>query len=141
MVEKDDNALSIEFNRSNMFEPLLQADPSFREKWLEFKEEYGSEQELPLYLVLSELARHLIENLETGNTHRFGAVFDVVERWHVSGDPYVTEAATAGLLEGLQNGHLHRKTRPEDFRPWLQPQTLELWTKVQEFWTTGKPIV
>lgn len=32
MSENNVNALSFEFDRSNMFEPLLQADPSFREK-------------------------------------------------------------------------------------------------------------
>ncbi|TBD04827.1 hypothetical protein ELH21_10725 [Rhizobium leguminosarum] len=141
MSENNVNALSFEFDRSNMFEPLLQADPSFREKWETFQEEYRSDDELPFYLALSELARHLIQDLETGNTHRFDAVFDVVERWHVKGDPYVKEAATVGLLEDLQNGHLHRKTRSEDFIPWLRPETLGWWTKVHEFWATGKPII
>ncbi|UIY25286.1 hypothetical protein LZK76_06140 [Rhizobium leguminosarum] len=96
MSENNVNALSFEFDRSNMFEPLLQADPSFREKWEVFREEYRSADELPLYLALSELARHLIQDLETGNTHRFEAIFDVVERWHINGDPYVQEAATVG---------------------------------------------
>lgn len=134
------NALSFEFDRSNMFEPLLQADPSFRGKWEKFQEEHRSDDKLPLYLALSELACHLIQDLETGNTHRFGAVFDVVERWHINGDRYVKEAATVGLLEDLQNGNLHRKTRSDDFLPWLQPETLTWWTKVHEFWATGKPI-
>lgn len=141
MSENNANALSFEFDRSNMFEPLLQADPSFREKWETFHEEYRSDDELPLYLALSELARHLIQNLETGNTHRFNAVFDVVERWHIKGDPYVKQAATVGLLEDLQNGYLHRKTRSDDFLPWLQPETLGWWTKVHEFWAAGKPII
>lgn len=60
MSEDNVNALSFEFDRSNMFEPLLQADPSFREKWEVFREEYRSADELPLYLALSDLARHLI---------------------------------------------------------------------------------
>ncbi len=141
MSENNVNALSFEFDRSNMFDPLLQADPSFREKWEVFREEYRSADELPLYLALSELARHLIQDLETGNTHRFEAIFDVVERWHINGDLYVKEAATLGLLEDLQNGRLHRKTRPEDFLPYLQPETLKWWTKVHEFWATGKPII
>jgi hypothetical protein len=141
MSENNVNALSSEFDRSNMFEPILQADPSFCGKWAIFQEEYRSEDELPLYLALSELARHLIQDLETSSTHRFDAVFDVVERWHITGDPYVKEAATVGLLENLQNGHLHRKTRPDDFLPWLRPETLEWWAKVHEFWATGKPII
>jgi hypothetical protein len=139
--EHDVNALSFEFDRSNMFEPLLQADPSLREKWEIFQEQYRSDGELPLYLALSELARHLIHDLETGNTHRFDAVFDVVERWHIHGDPNVKEAATVGLLEDLQNGHLLCKTSSEDFLPWLRPETLGWWTKVHEFWAIGKQII
>ena len=139
MSENNTHVLSFEFDRSNMFEPLLQADPSFCAKWETFLEEYRSDDELPLYLALSELARHLIQDLETGNTHRFGAVFDVVERWHIKGHPYVKEAATVGLLEDLQNGYLHRKTSSGDFLPWLQPETLAWWTKVHELWATGKP--
>ena len=140
MSEKNVNALSFEFDRSNMFEPLSQVAPSFRETWEIFREEYGSDDESPLYLALSELARHLIQDLETGNTHGFNAIFDVVERWHIKGDAYVKEAATIGLLEDLQNGGLHRKTRPDDFLPWLHPETLGWWTKVHEFWATGKRI-
>ncbi|WP_245309944.1 hypothetical protein [Rhizobium sp. R339] len=125
-----------------MFEPLLEADPSFREKWERFQNEYRSEDELPLYLALSDFARHLIENLETGNTLRFDGIFDVVERWHVDGDPYVQEAATIGLLEDLQNTNLHReKTCPEDFLPWLRPATRVWWARVHEFWGSDtKPI-
>lgn len=133
--------LSFEFDRTNMFQPLLVADPTFRDRWALFLEEYGSDDEPPLYLALCELALHLIGDLRTGNTARFDAVFDVVERWHVSGDPHVREAATVGLLEDLQNGYLHRGTHPEAFRPWLRPETLRWWVKVDEFWASGKPIV
>ena len=141
MSENNVNAPSFEFDRSNMLEPLLRVDPSFCEKWEIFGNDFRSYDEPPLYLVLSELARHLIQDLELGNTDRFAAVFDVVERWHVNGDPYVKQAATVGLLEDLQNGHLHRKTLPAEFLPWLKPETLRWWTKVQEFWAKGKPIV
>ncbi|NTG74463.1 hypothetical protein G6M02_14145 [Agrobacterium rhizogenes] len=140
MSKDNTNTSPFEFDRSNMFEPLLEADPSFCEVWETFKQTYESHHELPDYLALSDLARHLIQNLETGNTRRFDCIFDVVERWHLVGDPYVKQAATVGLLEDLQNTNLHRITRPEDFLPWLQPETLIWWTKVHEFWTTGKLI-
>jgi hypothetical protein len=138
MVENNIKTSSFEFDHLNMFEPLLKAAPSFQKKWDAFHEKYSSEGELPLYLVLGDLADHLIHDLELGNTRRFDAIFGVVERWHIGGDPYVKEAATVGLLEDLQNGHLHRRTRPEDFLPWLQPQTLKWWAKVHEFWTEDK---
>lgn len=141
MSEKNVDAPSFEFDHSNMFEPILRADPSFLEKWEEFRAEFQSDNELPLYGALSELARHLIESLEAGNTSRFGAIFDVVERWHIRGDAYVRQAATVGLLEDLQNESLYREARSDDFLPWLEPETLQWWTKVHQFWTTGKPIV
>ncbi len=136
-MEADDkgNMDMIEFDRSNMFEPLLKADPTFCAKWDAFRAEWQLEDhELPLYLALSDLARHLIVNLEAGDTDRFDAVFDVVERWHISGDAYVTEAATIGLVEDLQNTNLYSTARPEDFLPWLRPETREWWAKVEEFW-------
>lgn len=132
---------SFEFDHSNMFELILREDPSFIEKWQGFRAEFQSDNELPLYVALSELACHLIGSLEAGNTSRFGAIFDVVERWHIKGDAYVRQAATVGLLEDLQNESLYRKARPDDFLPWLQPETLQWWTKVHQFWATGKPIV
>lgn len=141
MSESNITAISSEFDRSNMFEPLLRADPDFVEKWVVLEQEYRSDCAFPLYLVLSELACHLIQNLELGNTHRFHDVFEVVENWHTKGDQYVKEAATIGLLEDLQNGHLHSQARAEDFLPWLRPNTLEWWMKVQEFWASGRPIV
>lgn len=129
-----------EFDQSNMFEPLLSSDPSFSERWERLRNEDEDASEPAVYTILSELARHLIENLESGETHRFHAVFDVVERWHITGDHSVKEAATIGLLEDLQNGNLHRQTRPDDFLPWLQPETLRCWVKMQEFWLADKPI-
>lgn len=129
------------FDRSKMFEPLLQADPSFLRAWKEFLATYLPDgEDPPLYLALNELARHLIAQIESGDTSRFDAVFDVVERWHLSGDDYVKEAASAGLLEDLQNGNLYREAQPEDFIPWLRPETRKWWIKVHEFWTEGKLI-
>jgi hypothetical protein len=92
-----------------MMEPMLRACPSFHEKWNDFVAEWQhEEQELPYYLVLSDLARHLVAMLERRDTGQFDAIFDVVERWHAERDPYVREAVTIGLLEHLQNsGHLH----------------------------------
>jgi hypothetical protein len=119
--------------REGMFVPLLDADPSFQPLWNEFVEEWDGE-ELPQYLALSDLARHLISKLETGETDRFGAVFDVVERWQTEGEHYVAQAAVIGLLESLQNEGLHTSTRPEDFARWLRPHSASWWMRLVEFW-------
>jgi hypothetical protein len=120
-----------------MFPILLEADPGFHPVWNEFVAEWRDDPELPLYLALSDLARYLIKRLETGNTASFQAIFLVVERWHVEGDPYVREAASVGLIEGLQNTHLHRSTEPAAFLPWLGPESRRWWKKVEDFWSKG----
>jgi hypothetical protein len=127
-------------SRERMFEPMLVADPSFTPAWNAFVEEYSDAPELPHYLALADLARHLIGQLARGDTARFPAVFAVVEQWHLHGDPYVREAATVGLLEDLQNGNLHSVTRPEEFLPWLSPVNRRWWDKVERFWSHGERI-
>lgn len=126
--------------REHMFEPMLIADPAFAPAWSAFVIEWQGENELPLYIALTALARHLIGKLAEGDTARFDAVFDVVERWHVEGTPSVREAASIGLLEDLQNGNLHRTTTPSAFLPWLRPVSRRWWDKVEAFWETGSPL-
>lgn len=94
-----------------------------------------------MYLVISDLARHLIEMLEYGEDSGLEAVFKVVERWHLDGDPYVKEAATIGLLEDLQNEGLHKATTPDEFVRFLLPESKYWWAKVKAFWEHGRLIV
>jgi hypothetical protein len=61
-----------------------------------------------------------------------------VEQWHVSGDTYVKEAATVGLLEDLQNTNLHEGTDPDAFRKFLGPESERWWSKVVRFWSEGR---
>lgn len=127
-------------DRAHMFDPLLEADPSFAPQWNAFLADWEDERELPHYLALSDLAHHLVAQLEAGDTQRFKAVFHVVERWHVEGDRDVREAATIGLLEDLQNAHLYRSARPQDFLKWMGPCSRRFWGKVEAFWRDGTPI-
>lgn len=121
--------------RATMFGPLLNADPTFEPVWRAFLSEWGQEPELPQYLALAELARHLIAQLDRGDTSRFEAVFTVVERWHLEGEHYVREAATVGLLECLQNTGLHKgRTKPADFLEWLRPESRMWWDRLEQFW-------
>ena len=131
-----------QITRSDMFGPLLQADPSFFPKWEAFCAEWADEAEPPLYVALGDLAAHLIERLSRGDTESFGRVFAVVEQWHVRGDAYVAEAASIGLLESIQNTiggnaseHLTRGgVRAADFQPWLGPETKRWWDKLYRYW-------
>lgn len=126
--------------RADMMEPLLKACPAFGPTWAEFLKEWGSERELPLYLAMFDLARHLISALATGDAKTLTRVFAVVERWHIEGDKYVREAATVGLLEDLQNESIHTTTEPTEFEPFLLPVSLTYWRKVERFWQKGEVI-
>ncbi|WP_018428669.1 hypothetical protein [Hoeflea sp. 108] len=126
---------------TDMFAPMLEADPGFQDAWNTFSDKWRDHLEPPFYLALNALARHLIARLEAGDTASFDAVFDVVERWHVEGDDYVREAATIGLLEDLQNTKLHMSTDPAAFRPWLRPESLLWWEGVEDFWAGRTPLV
>jgi hypothetical protein len=125
-----------------MFAPLLAADPTFRRRWEEFQAEWPNEAEPPLYLALGSLAEHLLERLGRGDTEGFDRVFDVVERWHTQGDAYVSEAASVGLLESLQNqlgGNESQFRRRDgitanDVVPWLRPKSRRWWDKLNRFW-------
>jgi hypothetical protein len=120
--------------KSEMMPLMLTVCPSFEGKWSAFLDYWRDEPDLPLYLALSELARHMIDMLARMDVASFPEVFAVVERWHIEGNPYVAEAATVGLLEDLQNANLHASTEPEQFRPYLFPESAKRWDKLNEFW-------
>jgi len=65
-------------------------------------------------LALSDFAKHLSGLLTEGNDQVLTRVFNVVERFIVEGDAYVSEAAIVGLIEDLQNTNL---THGHDARP------------------------
>jgi hypothetical protein len=124
--------------RHDMFDPLLAADPGFEPQWRAFDAYWRGKPEQPLYVVLSELARHLIAKLRAQDTQAFEAVFGVVERWLVEGDEYVRGAARIGLFEDLQNGNLHVSTNPSDFERWLKPESTQAWKRMRAFWGDKK---
>jgi len=118
-----------------MLEPLLAACPSFTPAWAGFNAEWDDEPgDPPHYTALGDLARHLVERLRSGITEEFPAVFQVVERWHCEGDHYVREAATIGLLEGIQHSERHAGIDPGEFERWLLPESKKWWNKVDRFW-------
>jgi hypothetical protein len=123
-----------------MFEPLLVADPAFVSAWQRFCEDYADEVELPQYIALGDFAHHLIERLKAGETAGMRDVFGVIERWHIEGDDYVREAASIGLLEGLQNilgGDGRSKETGSinaQIEHWLGPESKRWWDKLDRFW-------
>lgn len=127
--------------KEQMMPYLLESCPDFEPKWKEFLVEWEDEKDdLPLYICLSEFARHLISKLEIKQISNFGTIFNAIERLHIEGDSYVKEAITVGLLEDLQNSNIHNSTKSEDFRPYLLPETERWWNKVDDFWKKGKTL-
>lgn len=120
---------------AEMMEPLLVADPTFRATWVALVAEYDDDPRPPIYIGLGEFAQHLIRRQEQGDTKGFDEVFAVVERWHVDGDHFVSEAATVGFLESLQNW-LGGNDRGEaaHFEPYLGPVSRTWWEKLYSFW-------
>jgi hypothetical protein len=133
--------MSGSITKLTMFPPMLAADPSFLSEWEEFLNEWGEDPNPPLYIALGSLALHLLDRVERGDVIGFDTVFSVVEQWHIDGDAYVREAATIGLLEGLQNRWHDRQScrRTGDppmpsIEPWLLPVSKEWWDRLIRFW-------
>jgi hypothetical protein len=122
-------------DKDEMMAVMLDACPSFAPAWRAFLDDWREEaHDLPLYVALGDLACHLIGLLGRGEAAELPAVFRAVERWHLEGDEYVREAATVGLLEGLQNLNLHTSTCPEQFRALLGPESARCWDDLAASW-------
>lgn len=120
-VTHDDDATMI--TRSEIMPLLVDACPSFAEKWEWHKFEFHDEEDFLPYVALGELGDHLIDLHDQGRQSEIERVFEVVERLHTEGEHYVREAATIGLLESIQNVLGNRERDPELFRQYLMPVT------------------
>ncbi|MGE0241778.1 MAG: hypothetical protein AB7S59_23895 [Parvibaculaceae bacterium] len=80
-----------------MFEPLLEALPGFRPTWQAFVDEWTDNPhnrgagpgDLPSYLLIGDLARHLADLLQAGQEDDVVRALAVAERWLMEGDAYV----------------------------------------------------
>ncbi len=113
-----------------MLSMLIEVCPSFTEKLHEHRELFGE----ITYAELGEFAHHLIDLYKQNKTNEFAKVFDVIERFHSEGNNYVKEAATIGLLEGLQNVAGNRDLKPEVFEKYLKPVSAKWWNELDKFW-------
>jgi|ERR1022692_643471 hypothetical protein len=87
-----------------------------------------------LYVALGDFAQHLLELHQRHETVAFPAVARVIEQLHVEGDRYVREAATIGLLEGIQNVWGNNDVDPEIFTTHLLPESRRWWDELNAFW-------
>lgn len=132
--------------RQTMFDPLLEALPSFRPMRVAFVEKwtgnpnnhFDAPGDLPEYLLLGDLARWLIDLLKAGHVGEVRFALVVVERW--LGDHYVQEAATIGFIETLQNNIEDDDTRQRLF-DLFGPEGQRWWKKLDRFWSKGDHLV
>jgi len=104
---------------------LMEACPSYRTPL--------EDQDL-LYVALGAFARHLLQLQQQSRAQEFPTVARAIERLHVEGDHYVREAATIGLLEGIQNVWGNEGTDPERFVRHLHPVSAKWWQSLNDFW-------
>jgi hypothetical protein len=88
-----------------------------------------------LYVVLGDFARHLLQLQQQSRTEEFADVARAIERLHIEGDHNVREAATIGLLEGIQNVWGNNGTDPELFVQHLLPVSAKWWQSLNDFWS------
>lgn len=127
-------------NRDEMMSDIITACPEFAPIYESFVADWRDEAETPLYHALGDFARYLISLLNTRDHWQIDAAFETIERLLIDGDDSVREAATIGILESLQNTHLHADTKPEQFLEFLRPVSLRYWKKVEDFWDSGRII-
>lgn len=87
-----------------------------------------------MYEGLSDFTWHLLILLQRGTRHEFHAVAKVIERLQIEGDDEVGEAAAIGLLETLQNVWANNGEDPEEFFPYLLPESAKFWKEPDDFW-------
>lgn len=122
--------------KSQVMQMLVEACPSYGDRFAQFlANSYDEGDEPLLYCELSDFAHHLCDLLTQKKNSEFADVFAVVESLHIDGDAFVKEAATIGLLEGIQNVSSHRDDLlAEQFESFLKPQSAELWNELNSFW-------
>ena len=114
---------------------ILEACPSFQETW-----DKSDDQDL-LYIVMGDLARHLLALHQSGKTDEFVPLCEVIECLHLYGDVYVSELATIGMLESIQNVWGHTETDPEEFCRFMLPESKKWRNELNDFWAGKIPHV
>jgi hypothetical protein len=119
---------------------LVEACPSFgtSDQLRQFDKDVGDKE--TEYLLAAAFIRHLVALHLQDRHEEFEAVFDLIERLHLQGDPYVRELATVGFLEDLGNTNLHhRGSTPRDFEKYLRPESRWWWEELELLWAGKIP--
>jgi hypothetical protein len=127
--------------RSEILPLLVEACPSYEPELRRFKSDYVDDVEPFLYVAFPQFTRCLSRVLAAGDVETVQRVFALVERLIVEGDAEVQEAAVVGIIRNLQNANLHEQTSPDDYLPYLMPESQRWWGKVKTFWINGRLLI
>ena len=121
--------------KHEMFHLIVKASPGFQDNLNTFTAEWECEgEDLPIYLLLTDLAVYIKLLIEIDAVNELRLVFNIVERWHLEGDSYVKESATIGLLEDLQNVNVVGKITPNKVETYLLSESRKMWLELYRFW-------
>ena len=118
---------------SEVIPALLQAAPSLAEPWREHLGFWGDD-ERGMYNDASVVAGHLVDLLVAGNLQGLSAAFAGVEALLARGDRDARAMLIVGVIEGTQNISLNRGRSPEEFNPFLSPETAAAWNRATRYW-------
>ncbi len=79
---------------------------------------------------MGELAHHIVEAYEQGDTTKYLELFSSIERVLENGDSEVQNLIWVGLLEDIQSIASHRSFGADVFRVWLGPKSLYAWDEI-----------
>jgi hypothetical protein len=120
-------------DKSEIIPSFLEVCPSFRERWETRVKSWGS-RERGDYNDIGELADHIVDLYEKGETERFSDIFDLVEELVNEGNQEVRDLMTIGLLEDIRNIASHRPFGNSVFLSWLGPTSRQAWFEIEEIW-------
>jgi hypothetical protein len=75
------------------------------------------------YVVFGDFARFALDLYRRSDVSQLQEIGKIFEKLHLEGDNYVGEAATIGGLEGIQNVWGNSGVDPDQFMPYLLPES------------------
>ena len=123
--------------RAQLLPLLAEACPPYQADFDRFRTEFADDERF-VYIAFTEFARSLSRAMAARDEQTIRRVFDVLERFITEGDAEVQEAAVVGIIKNLQNVNLHEKTPPDDYVPFLRPESQHWWGRVKTFWVNGR---
>jgi hypothetical protein len=124
-------------NKDDVIPIIIESCPSFQDIY------NNSDNKELLYVVMGELARHMLDIIMSKDYKRIDDICLAIEEFHVNGDQYVKELATIGILEGIQNvwGNNNREFEINKLTTYLRPVSLNYWNSLNKFWNQEIPYV